>query len=195
MKNDFLKKNLSIKLCAILLSSSALFAQETTTLEKIIITDTKQNFSYQSDDKVNLNRTKMSKEDMAKSIQTFNQNFIEDAGLQNIDDIIEMSSNTVYTGDTDGKSTNITIRGFSGTPILFDGMKYTNSIAHPEVYNLESVEVLKGPDSLQYGQSSPGGLVNLVTKKPTKESLAKIDFEATDNPSYSPKLDVGGGTK
>ncbi|MDN5106561.1 TonB-dependent receptor [Aliarcobacter butzleri] len=192
MKNDFSKKNLSIKLCAILLSSSALFAQETTTLEKIIITDTKQNFSYQSDDKVNLNRTKMSKEDMAKSIQTFNQNFIEDAQLQNIDDIITMSSNTVYTGDTDGKSTNITIRGFSGTPILFDGIKYTNSIAHPEVFNLKSVEVLKGADSLQYGQSSPGGLVNLVKKKPTKNSLAQVELEANDNPSYSPKIDLGG---
>ncbi|MFY9081578.1 hypothetical protein OU980_05935, partial [Aliarcobacter butzleri] len=34
MKNDFFKKNLSIKLCAILLSSSALFAQETQTTTK-----------------------------------------------------------------------------------------------------------------------------------------------------------------
>ena len=84
------------------------------------------------------------------------------------------------------------MRGFSGVPILFDGVRITNKLAHPEVYNLESVEVLKGPDSLQYGQSSPGGLVNLVTKKPIKESLAKIDFDATDNPSYSPKIDIGG---
>ncbi|MDN5077435.1 TonB-dependent receptor [Aliarcobacter butzleri] len=192
MKNDFTKKNLSIKLCAILLSSSAVFAQEATTqLDTITVSGT-SNSNYQSDEKANINRTKVSKEDMAKSVQTFNQNFIEDAQLQNIDNVITMASNTVYTGDTDGKSTNITIRGFSGTPILFDGIKYTNSIAHPEIYNLESVEVLKGPDSLQYGQSSPGGLVNLVTKKPTKNSLASIEFEASDNPSYSPKLDLGG---
>ncbi|MCG3662688.1 TonB-dependent receptor [Aliarcobacter butzleri] len=194
MKNDFSKKNLSIKLCAILLSSSALFAQEeqnTTLLETITVNGT-SNSNYQSDEKANLNRTKISKEDMAKSIQTFNQNFIEDAQLQNIDDVITMSSNTIYTGSSHGRTNQISMRGFSGVPILLDGMKITNKIARPEIFAYESIEILKGPDSLQYGESSPGGLVNLVKKKPTKNSLAQIELEANDNPSYSPKIDLGG---
>ncbi|MEV9594689.1 TonB-dependent receptor [Aliarcobacter butzleri] len=194
MKNDFSKKNLSIKLCAILLSSSALFAQEeqnTTLLETITVNGT-SNSNYQSDEKANLNRTKMSKEDMAKSIQTFNQNFIEDAQLQNIDDVITMSSNTIYTGSSHGRVNQISMRGFSGVPILLDGMKITNKIARPEIFAYESIEILKGPDSLQYGESSPGGLVNLVKKKPIKNSLAQVELEANDNPSYSPKIDLGG---
>jgi len=194
MKNDFSKKNLSIKLCAILLSSSALFAQEeqnTTLLETITVSGT-SNSNYQSDEKANLNRTKISKEDMPKSIQTFNQNFIEDAQLQNIDDVITMSSNTIYTGSSHGRTNQISMRGFSGVPILLDGMKITNKIARPEIFAYESIEILKGPDSLQYGESSPGGLVNLVKKKPTKNSLAQVELEASDNPSYSPKIDLGG---
>ncbi|MDN5088596.1 TonB-dependent siderophore receptor [Aliarcobacter butzleri] len=194
MKNDFSKKNLSINLCAILLSSSTLFAQEeqnTTLLETITVSGT-SNSNYQSDEKANLNRTKMSKEDMAKSIQTFNQNFIEDAQLQNIDDVITMSSNTIYTGSSHGRANQISMRGFSGVPILLDGMKITNKIARPEIFAYESIEILKGPDSLQYGESSPGGLVNLVKKKPTKNSLAQVELEANDNPSYSPKIDLGG---
>ncbi|MEV9616740.1 TonB-dependent siderophore receptor [Aliarcobacter butzleri] len=194
MKNDFSKKNLSIKLCAILLTNTALFAQEkqnTTLLETITVSET-SNSNYQSDDKVNLNRTKISKEDMAKSIQTFNQNFIEDAQLQNIDDVITMSSNTIYTGSSHGRTNQISMRGFSGVPILLDGMKITNKIARPEIFAYESIEILKGPDSLQYGESSPGGLVNLVKKKPTKNSLAQAELEASDNPSYSPKIDLGG---
>ncbi|MCT7629826.1 TonB-dependent receptor [Aliarcobacter butzleri] len=194
MKNDFSKKNLSIKLCAILLSSSTLFAQEeqnTTLLETITVNGT-SNSNYQSDEKANLNRTKISKEDMAKSIQTFNQNFIEDAQLQNIDDVITMSSNTIYTGSSHGRTNQISMRGFSGVPILLDGMKITNKIARPEIFAYESIEILKGPDSLQYGESSPGGLVNLVKKKPTKNSLAQVELEANDNPSYSPKIDLGG---
>ncbi|WP_157351352.1 TonB-dependent siderophore receptor [Aliarcobacter butzleri] len=191
MKNDFSKKNLSIKLCAILLTNTSLFAQETTILEEITVKESAYS-KYQNEAKPELNRTQISKEDTAKSIQTFNKTFIEDAQLQNIEDIIEMSSNTVYTGDNHGRTNDISMRGFSGVPILFDGIRITNKLAHPEVYNLESVEILKGPDSLQYGQSSPGGLVNLVTKKPTKESLAKIELEVNDNPSYSPKIDLGG---
>ncbi|WP_152020418.1 TonB-dependent siderophore receptor [Aliarcobacter butzleri] len=194
MKNDFSKKNLSIKLCAILLSSSTLFAQEkqnTTLLETITVSGT-SNSNYQSDEKANLNRTKISKEDMPKSIQTFNQNFIEDAQLQNIDDVITMSSNTIYTGSSHGRTNQISMRGFSGVPILLDGMKITNKIARPEIFAYESIEILKSPDSLQYGESSPGGLVNLVKKKPTKNSLAQVELEASDNPSYSPKIDLGG---
>ncbi|MDN5068819.1 TonB-dependent siderophore receptor [Aliarcobacter butzleri] len=194
MRNDFSKKNLSIKLCAILLSSSPLFAQEeqnTTLLETITVSGT-SNSNYQSDEKANLNRTKISKEDMPKSIQTFNQNFIEDAQLQNIDDVITMSSNTIYTGSSHRRANQISMRGFSGVPILLDGMKITNKIARPEIFAYESIEILKGPDSLQYGELSPGGLVNLVKKKPTKNSLAQVELEANDNPSYSPKIDLGG---
>ncbi|KLD98095.1 TonB-dependent siderophore receptor [Aliarcobacter butzleri] len=191
MKNDFSKKNLSIKLCAILLTNTALFAQEATILEEITVKESAYS-KYQNEAKPELNRTQISKEDTAKSIQTFNKTFIEDAQLQSIEDIIEMSSNTVYTGDNHGRTNDISMRGFSGVPILLDGIRITNKLAHPEVYNIESVEILKGPDSLQYGQSSPGGLVNLVTKKPTKESLAKIELEVSDNPSYSPKIDLGG---
>lgn len=191
MKNNLSKRNLSLNLCAILLSSSALFAQETTQLEEITING-KVNSNYQSDEKIKLNRTAINKEDTAKSIQSFNQTVIEDAHFQNIEDVIEMSSNTVYTGDSHGRTNQISMRGFSGVPILIDGMKITNKMAHPDIFNFEAVEIQKGPDSLQYGESSPGGIVNLVKKKPTKESLASIEFEATDNPSYSPKIDLAG---
>jgi len=183
-----------IRNCLLLvyLLEGVLIANETTRLDEINITTTKNSDTYKSNDKVNLNRTTISKEDSAKSIQIFNQAFIEDAKASNIDDIIKMSSNTVYAGDLGGIRTNITIRGFSEVPILFDGIRYTNPMAHPEIFNLEAIEVLKGPDSLQYGKSSAGGIVNLVTKKPTKRSLAQIQLETTDNPSYKSKLDIGG---
>lgn len=193
MRNDFSKKNLSIKLCAILLTNTALFAQESNLIEldKITIKENSSFKNYQNN-KIELNRTIIPRNDTAKSIQVFNRNFIEDASLQNIEDIITMSSNTIYTGDNHGRTNDISMRGFSGVPILFDGIRVTNKLAHPEVFNLESIEILKGPDSLQYGQSSPGGLVNLVTKKPTKNSLTKVELEVSDNPSYNPKIDLGG---
>ncbi|MFV7791011.1 TonB-dependent siderophore receptor [Aliarcobacter lanthieri] len=186
-----MKIKLAFSVATILATGIYLNANETTKLDTITVGET-SNYNYQSDNKTELNRTQISKIETPKSIQTFNKHFIEDAAFQNIENIITMSSNTIYTGDNHGRTNDISIRGFSGVPILLDGIRFTNKLAHPEVFGLEAVEVLKGPDSLQYGQSSPGGLVNLVKKKPTKNSLASIEFEATDNPSYSPKLDLGG---
>ncbi|WP_418181052.1 TonB-dependent siderophore receptor [Aliarcobacter lanthieri] len=186
-----MKIKLAFSVATILATGIYLNANETTKLDTITVGET-SNYNYQSDNKTELNRTQISKIETPKSIQTFNKHFIEDTAFQNIENIITMSSNTIYTGDNHGRTNDISIRGFSGVPILLDGIRFTNKLAHPEVFGLEAVEVLKGPDSLQYGQSSPGGLVNLVKKKPTKTSLASIEFEATDNPSYSPKLDLGG---
>lgn len=191
MKKKFQKRNLSISLSAILLTGTSLFAQESTKLNDVEIIG-KAISSYENEGKVSLNRSGIDINNTAKSIQVFNREVIDDIHLDKIDDIIEMSSNTVYTGSTDGKSDNISMRGFSGVPILFDGIKVTNKLASPEVFNYDEIEIQKGPDSLQYGQSSPGGIVNLNRKKPIKENLAKIEFEIKDNPSFSPKIDLGG---
>jgi iron complex outermembrane receptor protein len=47
-----------------------------------------------------------------------------------------------------------------------------------DAYMLDRVEVLRGPSSVLYGQGTPGGLVNLVSKKPTDEPLREIELEA-----------------
>lgn len=71
------------------------------------------------------------------------------------------------------------IRGFQARQYLdglylpFDpGSQFAQPVIEP--YNLERIEVLKGPSSGLYGQTNPGGLVNMVSKRP----LATPHFEA-----------------
>ena len=184
----------SLGLCSLLLASPWAYAQENSDsvvkLDEVSVKETA--IHYAAPLKASVQRTPLALEDTPKSVQVFTESFMEEAQLQNIEDAIQFSSNTVYLGDNHGRSNQIAMRGFSGVPVLIDGLKVTNKLAHPELYNFEAIEVQKGADSLQYGESSPGGLVNLVKKKPTKETFAKMDFEATDNPSYGPKLDMGG---
>jgi len=52
-------------------------------------------------------------------------------------------------------------------------INYSRSFA-----DVESVEVLKGPGSAVYGSSAPGGVVNLVTKQPSKRFAAAVDVSA-----------------
>ena len=49
-------------------------------------------------------------------------------------------------------------------------------------YFLERVELLRGPTSVLYGKSHPGGVVSMVSKRPTTEPLKEIQFKmGTDN--------------
>ena len=74
------------------------------------------------------------------------------------------------------------IRGFSVFESLYlDGMALPTGLdrANPQVepYGLERIEVLKGPASVLYGQGAPGGLINMVGKRPLFEPLHEVQFQ------------------
>lgn len=70
------------------------------------------------------------------------------------------------------------IRGFSSTYEYADGMKLIGAWwSRMDFYNAERVEILRGPASVMYGQSIPGGLVNLVSKRPQEEQMGEAALE------------------
>ncbi len=62
----------------------------------------------------------------------------------------------------------------------------------PEPYNLERVEVIKGPASILYGQNSPGGLVNLVTKRPSDRPINEVEVQGGSFERKQVAADIGG---
>ena len=84
----------------------------------------------------------------------------------------------------------ISIRGFTAstganTNQYLDGLKlqgdnYSESSMDP--YFLERIELMRGPTSVLYGKSNPGGIVSMVSKRPTTEPLKEVEFQmGTDN--------------
>ncbi|WP_447873566.1 ferrichrome porin FhuA [Serratia fonticola] len=79
------------------------------------------------------------------------------------------------------------IRGFGSVNqnIYLDGLKLQGDYFNEAVidpYFLERAEVLRGPSSVLYGKSSPGGIISLISKRPTTEPLKEIQFKmGTDN--------------
>lgn len=84
-------------------------------------------------------------------------------GRRGLDDIIirgQNASNQIYI---DGlRQTNLTSSGGSDVAVDLSG--------------IEQIQVIKGPASVNFGQALPGGLVNLVTKRPTANTFANIDL-------------------
>ncbi len=71
--------------------------------------------------------------------------------------------------------------GLASAPMAIyrDGLKQLGgTYAEPsEPYGLERVEVIRGPASVLYGQIAPGGLINLVTKRPSTEPLRELEVQ------------------
>ncbi|MDE2316871.1 MAG: TonB-dependent receptor plug domain-containing protein, partial [Xanthomonadaceae bacterium] len=73
-----------------------------------------------------------------------------------------------FAGENGSTSTGdaIFMRGFDTSGSIFvDGVRDLGTISR-DVFDIEQIEVTKGPDSTEYGRTAPSGAVNLVTKQP-----------------------------
>ncbi|MEJ7682593.1 MAG: TonB-dependent receptor [Segetibacter sp.] len=88
---------------------------------------------------------------------------------------------------------NFSARGyaFSSTNLFKNGARI-NSGAIPEMSSLESVEVLKGSSAILYGQVSPGGIINMITRQPKFNFGGEVSFRAGSYNLYKPAFDVYG---
>ena len=89
---------------------------------------------------------------------------------------------------------NILIRGFNQSAYEYrDGLRLDPGyLEQQEPYGLERLEVLKGPASVLYGQISPGGLVNFVSKQPRADLPGEIMIEGGSYGQFAVGADVGG---
>lgn len=86
------------------------------------------------------------------------------------------------------------LRGFDAA-VYRDGLKIQSSaLALPrfEPFGAERAELLRGPASVLYGQNSPGGLVNIVSKRPVSAQLRSLELQIGNFDRLQGALDFGG---
>ncbi len=94
--------------------------------------------------------------------------------------------------------TDLRMRGLNATTngIYQDGLALTFPdyiiSYNPEPWGAERVEVPRGPASVLYGQGSPGGIVNYVSKRPTTDPINTVHFESGLHDRYQGKFDFAG---
>ncbi|NOU45310.1 MAG: TonB-dependent receptor plug domain-containing protein [Methyloglobulus sp.] len=88
-----------------------------------------------------------------------------DQALKNVSGVTSSfnSSSATYTG---GLNQTFALRGFESRTIFRNGFRLQDATNNREMANIESVEVLKGPAAILYGQIEPGGMVNVTAKQP-----------------------------
>ncbi|HFF1655473.1 TPA: TonB-dependent siderophore receptor [Providencia rettgeri] len=101
---------------------------------------------------------------------------------QSVGEALRYTSGVLQTnGAASSRFDSLNIRGFnaSSTGMLRDGLRSTTAQAWPKVepYGLERVDVIRGPSSVLYGQNSPGGIVNQITKRPLYQPLHEIEVQ------------------
>lgn len=187
------KVKLISALIAGMLPSSSAFATtiDDDSIEVITITGHQQH--YKTDQAHGAMRSDVSLLDTPQSVVVIPKEIMDDQLVRTLGDALRNDA-SISIGRVTTDRERFSLRGFSleeSTNLLKDGHQHFSKYRLPMAL-VENVEVLKGPSSLLYGQSTPGGLVNLVTKKPTYDSFLTLGFKGDENGSIRGLLDAGG---
>lgn len=159
MNNKFTKLTLAI---AIAQFSVNLKAQEALALEEVVVTAEQRSENLQ---------------EVPVSVTAFSGNEIESAGIESSQDFINLTPNVTLDDSFTVGNTFVTIRGVaqinnadSPVAVVIDGVPQGNQKQFKqELFDIERIEVLRGPQGALYGRNAIGGAINIVTKQAANE--------------------------
>ena len=159
-----------LTICLTLLISPLAFSQQGE-IEEVIV---KGNVLYS--DQVNALKTPVEVIDVPQTVSIVTDEDIRKQGFRQIGDIIRYTPG-VNTSQGEGHRDAVVFRGVRSTADFYqdgvrDDVQYYRSL-----YNVEQVEILKGPNALLFGRGGTGGILNRVTKKAmVGENFGSFDF-------------------
>ncbi|MEL7047254.1 MAG: TonB-dependent receptor plug domain-containing protein, partial [Pseudomonadota bacterium] len=157
-------------------------------IEEVLVTGRAQEFYLQTQPSLG-NKFPDDLRDIPQSIQILPQQLIRDQAAVEITDLYRnISSVSVFS------YSGVTFRGFRQDEIRYDGLLGDpfSGFSVPLLYDIEQVEVIKGPSGALFGGGEPGGLINYVTKAPMEERGANGALAVGNFGLYGLRGDVSG---
>ncbi len=131
-----------------------------------------------------------------QSISVINQQQLILQNPQDISQAISYSAGvTPALFGYDPRFPQFQIRGFSEmyNAIYQDGLRlFANSYIAPllEPYGAEQMDIVRGPTSVLYGQNAPGGLINIVSKRPEPDTFGELELQVGSYDRYDGRWDL-----
>ncbi len=134
--------------------------------------------------------------DLPQSVQVVNRELLDEQKVYQYADALSYITGVqrAYTSIAGGVGNEVAMRGFNldyNNNYLRDGFKYYG-LSLSDTADVEAVEVLKGPASALYGTAEAGGIVNLITKKPTDAPAATLSMTGGGYRFLRPDFDISG---
>lgn len=116
------------------------------------------------------------------TISSYNDSFMKAIETREVADLYRYMTGVTQAGNT---GYDLTIRGFQTAStdrnaIMVDGLPgLTVRYGSPPTIGTDHIDLVRGPASLLYGQSEPGGFINIITKKPEAEAVQVFDLRGS----------------
>lgn len=160
-------------------------------LEAVTVTDTRER-AYRAVVAPTANKSDTAVKETPFSIQTVTRELIEDRGVTTFGEAVRTVPGLTPQVGWGGSNDRFRLRGFATSANLKNGFRRSVFAPVDELVNIEQIEVLKGPASALYGRFEPGGVVNLVTRKPLDKPRTSWDLTVGSEDFYRATVDSTG---
>jgi len=146
---------------------------------------------------------------IAQSVSAMNEKALDQRGIKGIADISAMTPGVTLNPNGFGSQADISIRGISSqvgsattgiyvddTPIQTRVVGYSSTNTYPLVFDLDRVEVLRGPQGTLFGSGAEGGAIRFITPEPslnTASAYGRAELSATKGGDPSGEIGVAFG--
>lgn len=186
-----------------ILSTGVAYAQ-TSTPDAEEVTD------VDADDRVIVVTARKSEErlqDVPLSMEAFSAREIERRGIRDLDSLARNSTSITFDKGANPESATITIRGLSptrgrsSTAVLIDGIDVTTeaigsagggTLLNSRLLDVERIEIVRGPQSVQYGRSAFAGGIQYITRTPGDELQMSAALDLGNYDRYTARASVSG---
>ncbi|MBP2167282.1 iron complex outermembrane receptor protein [Erwinia toletana] len=199
--SNFLCRNLAVSgvktkkivvLSALLIAAGASAAEQTLTVTAAT-PDAAAAGSYASDEATTGSRIATPRNETPQSVSVVTPQVMQDYQVRSVNDAVKFVSGVTQGNTLGGTEDGFVKRGFGSNTdgsIFIDGIRSNQGLAMDA--SIERVEVLKGSASLMYGILNPGGVINLVSKKPQYQWNTRISGQSSSYGGGSGMIDVTG---
>jgi len=184
---NYLALSIAVSLSAF---SQMTFAKQSDKIETIEVTGRAQQFYLETESKIGT-KTNLDLIKLPQSAQVLTEQLIIDQAARDITDLYRS-----IAGVSEYSYSGVTFRGFrDDANVFYDGVRGDpySGFGVPQLFNVERVEVLKGPASALYGGGEPGGMINYVTKKPSYLEKRELKLTLGNYNTRGASLDMTGG--
>lgn len=178
---------------------SALFAnpvvaaetdQSVQTLPRVKVQGEAEDVPYAVGSTSSATRTDTPLRDVPQAITVLDEDAIADQGMRGMADVVRYVPG-ITMGQGEGNRDQATIRGNGTTADFFVNGVRDDTQYFRDLYNIERVEALKGPNAMIFGRGGGGGVINRVTKQAEWRAIREFTVQGGSYDDFRGTLDIG----
>lgn len=144
---------------------------------------------YYATNSISATKTDIPLQKLPMNLQVLTDAFMEDVNATDIESVMVYSASVSPSTNEPGR---FNLRGFVNPNPMRNGIDTLSETNYVSTLTLDRIEVVKGPAAILYGITEPGGLINMITKKPLFTQQGMVGLQVGDYDTYRTELDVTG---